>query len=77
MLLYFFALVLLPPAIVPNSARWFGYKWRIDIIFDRAELYLIRGHCSYSPTMAHMPDFPVPASEGAALSPIAAATRYT
>ena len=45
--LYFFVFVLLPPAIVQNFARWFGCKWRSDVICDCAELYLIRGYCSY------------------------------
>ena len=47
LILYFLVLVLLPPAINPNSARWFGCKWRSDVTCDCAELYLIRGHCSY------------------------------
>lgn len=46
--LYFLVLVLLPPAIVQNFARWFGCKWRCDIICDYAEIHWIRGYCSYS-----------------------------
>lgn len=45
--LYFLALVLLPPAIVPDFLRWFGCAWRIDIFFVGMELHLIRGYCSY------------------------------
>ena len=45
--LYFFVLFLVPPAIVQNFARRFGCKWRSDVTRDCAELYLIRGHCSY------------------------------
>ena len=45
--LYFLALGFLPPAIVPNSARWFGCAWRTDITCVGAERYLIRGYCSY------------------------------
>ena len=40
--LYFFVLVLLRPGIVPNSARWFGCKWRSDVICDCAEVYVLR-----------------------------------
>ena len=40
--LYFFVLVLFPPAIAPKSARRFECKWRSDIIFVCAERYVLR-----------------------------------
>ena len=42
LILYFLVLVLLPLAINPNSARWFGCKWRSDVICDCAEVYVLR-----------------------------------